>query len=77
MRTEGVAVSAVSVSVQTSADYQRLQDASSRFEALALQLKRRRKDAEYTFHFWKSFPGKMTVRPRPRRSALAAARGRS
>ncbi|KAL7369975.1 hypothetical protein ABVT39_015002 [Epinephelus coioides] len=43
-----------------SSDYQRLQDSCSRFEALALQLKRRRKDAEYTFHFWKSFPGKMT-----------------
>lgn len=43
-----------------SSDYQRLQDSCSRFEALALQLKRKRKDAEYTFHFWKSFPGKMT-----------------
>ncbi|KAG9349294.1 hypothetical protein JZ751_027737 [Albula glossodonta] len=30
------------------------------YEALALLLKRRRKEAEYTFHFWKSFPGKMT-----------------
>uniref|UniRef100_A0A3B4X9Y3 Alsin Rho guanine nucleotide exchange factor ALS2 n=1 Tax=Seriola lalandi dorsalis TaxID=1841481 RepID=A0A3B4X9Y3_SERLL len=43
-----------------SSDYQKLQDSCSRFEALALQLKRRRKEAEYTFHFWKSFPGKMT-----------------
>ncbi|CAB1432963.1 unnamed protein product [Pleuronectes platessa] len=43
-----------------SSDYQKLQDSCSKFEALALQLKRRRKDAEYTFHFWKSFPGKMT-----------------
>ncbi|XP_042369074.1 alsin [Plectropomus leopardus] len=43
-----------------SNDYQRLQDSCSRFEALALQLKRKRKDADYTFHFWKSFPGKMT-----------------
>ncbi|XP_059183819.1 alsin isoform X2 [Centropristis striata] len=43
-----------------SDDYQRLQDSCSRFEALALQLKRKRKDADYTFHFWKSFPGKMT-----------------
>lgn len=51
--------------VQTSPDYQRLQDGSSRLEALALQLKRRRKEAEYTAHFWKSFPGKMTVKPRP------------
>ncbi|XP_069377256.1 alsin isoform X5 [Paralichthys olivaceus] len=44
-----------------SDEYQRLQDSCSKFEALSLQLKRRRKDAEYTFHFWKSFPGKMTV----------------
>ncbi|XP_019120648.2 alsin isoform X2 [Larimichthys crocea] len=43
-----------------SNDYQRLQDSCSKFEALALQLKRKRKDADYTFHFWKSFPGKMT-----------------
>ncbi|XP_030006777.1 alsin isoform X3 [Sphaeramia orbicularis] len=44
----------------SSSDYQRLQDSCSKFEALALQLKKKRKDAEYTFHFWKSFPGKMT-----------------
>ncbi|XP_036946531.1 alsin [Acanthopagrus latus] len=43
-----------------SDDYQKLQDSCSKFEALALQLKRKRKDADYTFHFWKSFPGKMT-----------------
>lgn len=43
-----------------SNEYQRLQDSCSKFEALALQLKRKRKDANYTFHFWKSFPGKMT-----------------
>ncbi|XP_054479703.1 alsin isoform X2 [Anoplopoma fimbria] len=43
-----------------SNDYQRLQDCCSMFEALAVQLKRKRKDADYTFHFWKSFPGKMT-----------------
>lgn len=42
-------------------DYQKLQDGCSKFEALALHLKRRRKEAEYTYHFWKSFPGKMTV----------------
>lgn len=46
---------------QSSSDYQKLQDSCSRFEALDLQLKRKRKEAEYTFHFWKSFPGKMTV----------------
>uniref|UniRef100_A0A8C7VN51 Alsin Rho guanine nucleotide exchange factor ALS2 n=1 Tax=Oncorhynchus mykiss TaxID=8022 RepID=A0A8C7VN51_ONCMY len=44
-----------------SVDYQKLQDGCSKFEALALHLKRRRKEAEYTYHFWKSFPGKMTV----------------
>ncbi|KAI4831556.1 hypothetical protein KUCAC02_001093 [Chaenocephalus aceratus] len=44
----------------SSEDYQRLQDSCSSFEALALKLKRKKKDAEYTFHFWKSFPGKMT-----------------
>ncbi|XP_058469615.1 alsin isoform X2 [Solea solea] len=43
-----------------SNDYQKLQDSCSRFEALSLQLKRKRKETEYTFHFWKSFPGKMT-----------------
>uniref|UniRef100_A0A8C9Z812 Alsin Rho guanine nucleotide exchange factor ALS2 n=1 Tax=Sander lucioperca TaxID=283035 RepID=A0A8C9Z812_SANLU len=43
-----------------SDEYQMLQDSCSKFEALALELKRKRKDAEYTFHFWKSFPGKMT-----------------
>ncbi|KAM3856982.1 alsin [Diretmus argenteus] len=44
----------------SSSDYQRLQDGCSKFEALALQLKRKKKEAEYTCHFWKSFPGKMT-----------------
>uniref|UniRef100_A0A8C7JPW0 Alsin Rho guanine nucleotide exchange factor ALS2 n=1 Tax=Oncorhynchus kisutch TaxID=8019 RepID=A0A8C7JPW0_ONCKI len=45
----------------SSVDYQQLQDGCSKFEALALHLKRRRKEAEYTYQFWKSFPGKMTV----------------
>ncbi|XP_062417476.1 alsin isoform X2 [Pungitius pungitius] len=44
----------------SSADYQRLQDSCSKFEALDLQLKRKRKDADNTVNFWKSFPGKMT-----------------
>ncbi|KAL1021859.1 hypothetical protein UPYG_G00018960 [Umbra pygmaea] len=44
----------------SSLDYQKLQDGCSKFEALALHLKRKRKEAEYTYHFWKSFPGKMT-----------------
>ncbi len=53
----------ICVCCQSSTDYQRLQDSCSRFEALTLQLKRKRKEVEYTFHFWKSFPGKMTVNP--------------
>ncbi|XP_028835447.1 alsin isoform X2 [Denticeps clupeoides] len=43
-----------------SVDYQKLQDGCSKFESLALRMKRKRKEAEYTAHFWKSFPGKMT-----------------
>ncbi|TRY58794.1 hypothetical protein DNTS_009770 [Danionella cerebrum] len=44
----------------SSVDYQKLQDACSKYESMALHLKRRRKEAEYTLHFWRSFPGKMT-----------------
>ncbi|MGH0117624.1 UNVERIFIED_CONTAM: hypothetical protein FKN15_041816 [Acipenser sinensis] len=44
----------------STADYQKLQDGSSKYEALAIHLKRKRKEAEYTYHFWKRFPGKMT-----------------
>uniref|UniRef100_A0A8B9M0G4 Alsin Rho guanine nucleotide exchange factor ALS2 b n=1 Tax=Astyanax mexicanus TaxID=7994 RepID=A0A8B9M0G4_ASTMX len=43
-----------------SMDYQKLQDVCSKYESLVLLLKRKRKEAEYTLHFWKSFPGKMT-----------------
>ncbi|XP_037552375.1 alsin [Nematolebias whitei] len=43
-----------------SSEYQKLQDSCSKFEAFTVQLKRKRKEANYTFHFWKSFPGKMT-----------------
>ncbi|XP_072236137.1 alsin isoform X2 [Leuresthes tenuis] len=43
-----------------SGDYQKLQESCSKFEALTLLLKRKKKEAEFTFHFWKSFPGKMT-----------------
>ncbi|XP_075386445.1 alsin isoform X2 [Tenrec ecaudatus] len=44
----------------TSAEYQKLHDASSCYECLALHLGRKRKEAEYTLGFWKTFPGKMT-----------------
>uniref|UniRef100_A0AAX7SWR2 VPS9 domain-containing protein n=1 Tax=Astatotilapia calliptera TaxID=8154 RepID=A0AAX7SWR2_ASTCA len=43
-----------------STEYQKLQDSCSKFEASVLQLKRKRKEADYTVHFWKIFPGKMT-----------------
>lgn len=46
---------------QCSTEYQKLQDSCSKFEASVLQLKRKRKEADYTVHFWKIFPGKMTV----------------
>ncbi|ETE57911.1 Alsin, partial [Ophiophagus hannah] len=44
----------------TSPEYQSLQDSSSSYESLAVHLSRKRKDAEYTLGFWKTFPGKMT-----------------
>ncbi|XP_051009824.1 alsin [Acomys russatus] len=44
----------------TSPEYQKLQDSSSCYESLALHLGRKRKEAEYTLGFWKTFPGKMT-----------------
>ncbi|XP_053218351.1 alsin isoform X1 [Podarcis raffonei] len=43
-----------------SPEYQSLQDASSCYETLAVHLSRKRKEAEYTLGFWKTFPGKMT-----------------
>ncbi|XP_056606356.1 alsin [Triplophysa dalaica] len=43
-----------------SVDYQKLQDSYSKYESMDLHLNRRRKEAEFTLHFWKSFPGKMT-----------------
>ncbi|XP_035248403.1 alsin isoform X3 [Anguilla anguilla] len=46
--------------MHSTLDYQKLQDGCSKYEALTLLLKKRRKEAEYTYHFWKSFPGKMT-----------------
>ncbi|KAM9123499.1 alsin [Pangshura tecta] len=44
----------------TSPEYQQLQDSSSSYETLAVHLNRKRKEAEYTLSFWKTFPGKMT-----------------
>ncbi|XP_005373242.1 PREDICTED: alsin isoform X2 [Chinchilla lanigera] len=44
----------------TSPEYQKLQESSSCYESLALHLGRKRKEAEYTLGFWKTFPGKMT-----------------
>ncbi|XP_060049477.1 alsin [Erinaceus europaeus] len=44
----------------TSPEYQKLQDSSACYESLALHLGRKRKEAEYTLGFWKTFPGKMT-----------------
>ncbi|KAJ6665289.1 hypothetical protein lerEdw1_004338 [Lerista edwardsae] len=44
----------------TSPEYQSLQDSSSCYETLAVHLGRKRKEAEYTLSFWKTFPGKMT-----------------
>ncbi|XP_006017722.1 alsin [Alligator sinensis] len=44
----------------TSSEYQKLQDSSSCYETLAIHLGRKRKEAEYTLSFWKTFPGKMT-----------------
>uniref|UniRef100_UPI00402B2E4C alsin n=1 Tax=Arvicanthis niloticus TaxID=61156 RepID=UPI00402B2E4C len=46
--------------LQTSPEYQKLQDSSSCYESLALHLGKKRKEAEYTLSFWKTFPGKMT-----------------
>ncbi|XP_031457100.1 alsin [Phasianus colchicus] len=43
-----------------SPEYQKLQDSSSCYESLAVHLGRKRKEAEYTLSFWKTFPGKMT-----------------
>ncbi|XP_051478897.1 alsin isoform X1 [Apus apus] len=43
-----------------SPEYQKLQDSSSCYESLAVHLSRKRKEAEYTLGFWKTFPGKMT-----------------
>ncbi|XP_028924631.1 alsin isoform X2 [Ornithorhynchus anatinus] len=45
---------------EASPEYQTLHDSSSCYETLALHLGRKRKEAEATLSFWKTFPGKMT-----------------
>ncbi|XP_029462134.1 alsin isoform X2 [Rhinatrema bivittatum] len=44
----------------SSPEYQKLHDSSSCYESLTVLLGKRRKEAEYTFSFWRTFPGKMT-----------------
>uniref|UniRef100_UPI00398E659F alsin isoform X3 n=1 Tax=Pristiophorus japonicus TaxID=55135 RepID=UPI00398E659F len=44
-----------------SKEYHKLQEVSCRCEALGLYLKKKQKEAEYTYNFWKTFPGKMTA----------------
>ncbi|XP_075685852.1 alsin [Rhinoderma darwinii] len=44
----------------SSPEYKKLQDSSTSYDALALTLSRKKKEAEYTLGFWKTFPGKMT-----------------
>ncbi|KAM4697842.1 alsin [Rhinophrynus dorsalis] len=44
----------------SSPEYKKLQDSSSSYESLAVVLNRKKKEAEYTLGFWKTFPGKMT-----------------
>ncbi|XP_078085206.1 alsin isoform X2 [Mustelus asterias] len=43
-----------------SKEYYKLQEVSCQCEALGLYLKKKQKEAEYTYNFWKTFPGKMT-----------------
>ncbi|CAI9597432.1 unnamed protein product [Staurois parvus] len=44
----------------SSTEYKKLQDSSTNYDALAVALNRKKKEAEYTLGFWKTFPGKMT-----------------
>ncbi|XP_053328215.1 alsin [Spea bombifrons] len=44
----------------SSIEYKKLQDCSSNYESLAVILSRKKKEAECTLSFWKTFPGKMT-----------------
>ncbi|KAM8933574.1 alsin isoform 2-T2 [Pelodytes ibericus] len=44
----------------SSLEYKKLQDCSASYESLALVLSRKKKEAECTLSFWKTFPGKMT-----------------
>nr|XP_033800782.1 alsin isoform X2 [Geotrypetes seraphini] len=44
----------------SSPEYQKLHDSSSCYESLTVLLGKRKKEAEYTLSFWRTFPGKMT-----------------
>ncbi|XP_075036244.1 alsin [Mixophyes fleayi] len=44
----------------SSLEYKKLQDSSTSYDSLAQALSRKKKEAEYTLGFWKTFPGKMT-----------------
>ncbi|XP_063806524.1 alsin isoform X2 [Pseudophryne corroboree] len=44
----------------SSLEYKKLQDTSIRYDSLGQALSRKKKEAEYTLGFWKTFPGKMT-----------------
>ncbi|XP_078259641.1 alsin isoform X2 [Rhinoraja longicauda] len=62
----------------TSKEYHKLQEVSCQFEALGLHLKKKRKEAEYTYSFWKTFPGKMTGSLRkPERRLICESSNRS
>ncbi|KAM5151552.1 alsin [Mantella aurantiaca] len=44
----------------SSPEYKKLQVSYGNYEDLAISLNRKKKEAEYTLGFWKTFPGKMT-----------------
>uniref|UniRef100_A0A4W5RUX9 Alsin-like PH-like domain-containing protein n=1 Tax=Hucho hucho TaxID=62062 RepID=A0A4W5RUX9_9TELE len=44
----------------STVEYQRLQEGCSRYEALSLSLGRKRKEAETTNQFWRTYSGKTT-----------------
>ncbi|XP_072902817.1 alsin isoform X3 [Hemitrygon akajei] len=62
----------------TSKEYHKLQEVSCQCEALGLHLKKKQKEAEYTYSFWKTFPGKMTDSLRkPERRLICESSNRS